>query len=338
MLHFGDTPINFHIQAILYNSFVNKATTQKSEFLIRQQKNCDSLHIDGLISLLSLRICDIILMKGGIIMLDFCCPVCKETLAPDGRTYKCINNHCFDCARQGYVNLLLSNKSKNKRHGDDKLMIEARTQFLNTDAYKPLCDLMCGLLKKHLPQNASVLDAGCGDCYYTEKIAAALAEKNADIIGVDISKSALIAAAKRSKSIRLAVASVFSIPVADNSCDAVLNVFSPFAPEEYRRILKNGGILLRVIPLENHLFSLKKAVYDNPLKNPEENTQTDGFVLAESRELKYSLTLSSNEQIENLFRMTPYYYKTSRSDQQKLENINRLTTEIEFSVLVYKKV
>lgn len=270
-------------------------------------------------------------------MLKFCCPVCKEELNLDGRTYKCINNHCFDCAKQGYVNLLQSNKSKSKRHGDDKLMIEARTRFLNTNFYKPLCDLMCELLKKYVPQNASVLDAGCGDCYYTEKIEKALADRNASVVGVDISKSALIAAAKRSKRINLAVASVFSLPVGDLSCDAVLNVFSPFAPEEYARVLKSGGVLLRVIPLENHLFSLKKAIYDNPLKNPEESTEIDGFTLAESQELKYSIELKSNEQIESLFKMTPYYYKTSRTDQQKVEKLSTLQTEIEFCVLVYKK-
>lgn len=270
-------------------------------------------------------------------MLKFCCPVCKEKLNLDGRTYKCINNHCFDCAKQGYVNLLQSNKSKSKRHGDDKLMIEARTEFLNTDSYKPLCDLMCELLQKYVPQNACVLDAGCGDCYYTEKIEKSLVGKNTSIMGVDISKFALIAAAKRSKNIRLAVASVFALPVADNSCDAVLNVFSPFAPDEYRRVLKNGGVLLRVIPLENHLYSLKKAIYDNPLKNPEENNEIDGFELAESKELKYSITLDDNREIESLFKMTPYYYKTSRTDQQKLEKLNNLRTEIEFCVLVYKK-
>lgn len=148
-------------------------------------------------------------------MLNFCCPVCKEELKLDGRTYRCINNHCFDCAKQGYVNLLQSNKSKSKRHGDDKLMIEARTEFLNTDSYKPLCDLMCELLQKYIPQNACVLDAGCGDCYYTGKIEKALADKNASIAGIDISKFALIAAAKRSKNIRLAVASVFALPTAD---------------------------------------------------------------------------------------------------------------------------
>ena len=277
-------------------------------------------------------------MKGGKNMLKFCCPVCKEELNLDGRTYKCINNHCFDCAKQGYVNLLQSNKSKSKRHGDDKLMIEARTRFLNTNFYKPLCDLMCELLKKYVPQNASVLDAGCGDCYYTEKIEKALADRNASVVGVDISKSALIAAAKRSKRINLAVASVFSLPVGDLSCDAVLNVFSPFAPEEYARVLKSGGVLLRVIPLENHLFSLKKAIYDNPLKNPEESTEIDGFTLAESQELKYSIELKSNEQIESLFKMTPYYYKTSRTDQQKVEKLSTLQTEIEFCVLVYKKL
>ena len=277
-------------------------------------------------------------MKGGNNMLNFCCPVCKEELKLDGRTYRCINNHCFDCAKQGYVNLLQSNKSKSKRHGDDKLMIEARTEFLNTDSYKPLCDLMCELLQKYIPQNACVLDAGCGDCYYTGKIEKALADKNASIAGIDISKFALIAAAKRSKNIRLAVASVFALPTADFSCDAVLNVFSPFAPEEYNRVLKRGGVLLRVIPLENHLFSLKKAVYDNPLKNPKENTDIDGFILAESKELKYSITLDDNREIESLFKMTPYYYKTSRTDQQKLEKLNSLTTESEFCVLVYKKL
>lgn len=270
-------------------------------------------------------------------MLKFCCPVCKEELTLDGRTYKCVNNHCFDCAKQGYVNLLQSNKSKNKRHGDDKLMIEARTRFLNTDLYKPLCDAMCELLNKYVPQNACVLDAGCGDCYYTEKIEKALADKNASIMGVDISKEALIAASKRSKNISLAVASVFSLPAANSSCDAVLNVFSPFAPEEYSRVLKDDGVLLRVIPLENHLFALKKAIYDNPLKNPKESTAIDDFSLCESRELKYKITLENTEQIENLFKMTPYYYKTSRTDQHKAEKLSTLTTEIEFCVLVYKK-
>lgn len=130
-----------------------------------------------------------------------------------------------------------------------------------------------------------MLDAGCGDCYYTGKIEKALADKNASIAGIDISKFALIAAAKRSKNIRLAVASVFALPTADFSCDAVLNVFSPFAPEEYNRVLKRDGVLLRVIPLENHLFSLKKAVYDNPLKIRKKTPILTGLFLPKAKNL-----------------------------------------------------
>lgn len=271
-------------------------------------------------------------------MLSLICPVCREALIKENpRLYRCSKNHCFDIAKQGYVNLFQSYQSKNKRHGDDKLMIKARTDFLDRGYYAPLRELICTLLDKHLVDNASILDAGCGDCYYTSEIFNFLSEKNVNITGVDISKDALIGASKRNKNITLAVSSVFSIPVADNSCNAVLNIFSPLAVDEYRRILKNDGIFLRVIPLENHLFGLKSAVYDTPYKNPEEDINYDGFTLLEKQDLKYCITLKSNEDIINLFKMTPYYYKTSRADQQKLESLSTLETEIEFSVLIYEK-
>ena len=36
------------------------------------------------------------------------CPKCHEPLEIEGKTCKCINNHCYDIARQGYMNLLLN--------------------------------------------------------------------------------------------------------------------------------------------------------------------------------------------------------------------------------------
>jgi 23S rRNA (guanine745-N1)-methyltransferase len=39
----------------------------------------------------------------------------------------------------------------------------------------------------------------------------------------------------------------------------------------------------------------------------------------------------------NLFRMTPYFYKTGRDDQQKIENLDYLETETEFGISVYRK-
>ena len=34
------------------------------------------------------------------------CPVCKNELFFENKTAKCENNHCFDLAKEGYVNLL----------------------------------------------------------------------------------------------------------------------------------------------------------------------------------------------------------------------------------------
>ena len=102
-------------------------------------------------------------------MHSLICPVCKQDLEKENRTYKCSNNHCFDIAKQGYVNLLQSQQSKLKRHGDDKLMINSRTAFLDKGYYKPLQKEICQKLLKHLGENPVVLDAGCGDCYYKEE-------------------------------------------------------------------------------------------------------------------------------------------------------------------------
>ena len=271
-------------------------------------------------------------------MHSLICPVCRQALTKENRTYKCCNNHCFDIAKQGYVNLLQSQQSKLKRHGDDKLMINSRTEFLNKGYYEPLQKELCVLLNKYLQEKPVIVDAGCGDCYYTAEIEKSLSAKQPEIIGIDISKDAVISASKRSKTIDLVVAGVFSMPVGDEVCDAVLNVFSPFAPQEYSRVLKDNGVLVRVIPLENHLYELKASVYDTPYKNPAEDTNIDGFELLENSQLKYTIELDSNKDIESLFKMTPYYYKTSQKDQLKLKELNYLKVGCEFAVLVYKKV
>ncbi|MCQ4022655.1 MULTISPECIES: putative RNA methyltransferase [unclassified Ruminococcus] len=270
-------------------------------------------------------------------MLNFSCPVCGNFLYTDGKTYKCEKGHCFDVAKQGYVNLLQSQQSKLKRHGDDKLMVRARYEFLNDGYYAPLMERLCDAVNRYLPDKASIIDAGCGDCCYSSYIAEKLYSKQLDIAGIDISKDAVIFGAKRKSNLRLAIASVFSMPFADLSTDAILNVFSPFAVDEYARILKCGGYLFRVIPLENHLFGLKEKVYDKPYKNPTEEVNIDGFTLVENIEVKYTLELKSIESIDNLFKMTPYYYKTSKQDQAKLNGIQSLKTPVEFSVLIYKK-
>ena len=115
----------------------------------------------------------------------------------------------------------------------------------------------------------------------------------------------------------------------------IINIFAPSAPGEFARVLKPGGVFLKVIPLEDHLLNLKREVYKTPYRNTVGSLEVPGFSLKERYDIKYDLHLSSSEDIENLFKMTPYYYKTSAEDQKKLTLLSSLTTEIQFGILVY---
>ena len=226
-----------------------------------------------------------------------------------------------------------------KGHGDDKLMVQARQSFLDKGYYKPLLDAICLTVEKYAKNGCLILDSGCGEGWYTDNIRRYLLGKSicADFMAVDISKEALKYAGKRCKDINWAVASAYKLPVADQSCDIITSFFAPFAEQEFQRTIKHKGVLITAIPLEMHLFQLKQAVYDNPYKNVVDNFEMKDWKLLSEVRVDKNITLQSNEDIVNLFTMTPYYYKTSAADQMKLKKYSSLQTQIQFAVLAYEK-
>lgn len=256
----------------------------------------------------------------------FTCPVCKSMLYETENSFVCKSNHNFDKARQGYVNLLIS--SRRGIHGDDKLMVDARQHFLKKGYYSPMRHAVNDILGK----GNTVLDAGCGEGYYTM-----LFSENNEVFGVDISKEAVKKASSRCKNASFAVASVYDLPVLRESVDVVVNIFSPDSQSEFLRILKPNGRLINVTPMQDHLFELKKAVYDNPYRNPFISPERSGFCILSSTEIKYKISLCCKEDILSLFCMTPYYYNTSPNDIKKLEHLQKLDTRVEFLITEYKK-
>ena len=265
----------------------------------------------------------------------FCCPICGQPLWLRQNALVCQSSHSFDLAKRGYVNLLLNSGSADKRHGDDAMMARARTDFLNKGYYNPLADALCERLSALVSAGDRVLDCGCGECFYTQRAINAL--PLCIFGGIDISKAVINEGAKRKGGVQLAVASAFALPVASGSCAAVINLFAPLAEHEFARVLKPGGALLRVVPTEKHLWELKCAIYDQPYENSPLNPAVEGFELIGSQRLEYRVALESQKDIDALFRMTPYYYKTSQNDQQKLAALESLETQLGFELLVYKK-
>ena len=271
------------------------------------------------------------------------CPVCQTPITTTEDGGVCRKGHRFDRARSGYMHLLPANRKHAKNPGDDKLMVDARRKFLDKGYYRPLADTVSRLAGEwlaNLPhQTPCVLDAGCGEGYYTTLLYDALCQRGLepDILGVDISKLALDKAAKRQKAIFYVVASVFHLPVPDACCDLLCSLFSPYCSEEYQRVIRPGGAMLLVIPGENHLWELKQAIYERPYKNQVKPFALEGFTLLDHMQVNDTIYLAEHNDIENLFKMTPYYYKTSEQDQARLLGRGELTTQIEFEVLLYRK-
>lgn len=265
------------------------------------------------------------------------CPVCRNVLKTDNSKFYCINNHTFDISKKGYVNLLMSNASSAKRHGDDKAMVVARTDFLNRGYFKRLSDLISEKSSNCINSSPIILDCGCGECYYINEVNNRLLKENKTpvLYGMDISKEALPYGKKRLKEITLFVASVFKIPVIENSVDIALNVFAPICMDEMARIVKKDGVLIKVFPLENHLIELKRCLYENVYLNRPVVEQNDMFELRSTEKLEYTFELKTKEEIESLFKMTPYYYKTSEYAQKKLSEISELEVTGSFGISKY---
>lgn len=262
----------------------------------------------------------------------FTCPVCKERLFTQCRTYKCENGHSFDMAKEGYVNLLIGSKSSDFS-GDDKQMVSSRTRFLDGGYYSPLREKICNLIKQYGKADSVLVDAGCGEGYYTS----AYSEICSHTAGIDISKAAIRHASKKCKNAEFAVASVYHLPVADSSADIIINCFSPNAPDEFSRVLNKGGYLFYVVPSPRHLWELKSILYDVPYENQEKTEEYDGFSLECVEKISFGFTLENGEDIMALFRMTPYAWNTPESGIQRLERTSTLSVTAEFAIHVYKK-
>ncbi|WP_124098027.1 methyltransferase domain-containing protein [Ruminococcus sp. Marseille-P6503] len=272
----------------------------------------------------------------------YICPVCGKNLKPSKNVCRCRNGHCFDIARNGYINLLTTKGRNPKKAGDNPLMVKARSSFLDKGYYRPLAVKAAEIIKALLngKEQPVIIDSGCGEGYYTSFYACEL--KNAEIYGIDLSKSAVSHCAARSRqnglaNVSFAVASAFELPFRALSTDLIVSAFAPVSNDEYTRVLKKGGFLVIISPAARHLYGLKSVLYDEPYENRPNAYGLRKFAKIQEEEITYSVTLSSNEDIRNLFAMTPYFYKTPEESGSRLEALEALETECSFLIEAYRK-
>lgn len=267
----------------------------------------------------------------------FCCPVCGGALIREAGRYRCPAGHSFDVAREGYVNLLPANQQHSKAPGDDKEMAAARTRFLGGGWYTPLRDTLCGLVSKLAPDAPALLDAGCGEGWYTQAMAEAAAAKGGRTAGIDLSKPAVKKAARRCPSGEFAVGTLYHLPVRDQSIDVLVDCFSPLAASEFARVVRPGGTFLYVVPGPRHLWELKQVVYECPYENEEKREEYPGFRYLDIAPVETRFTLPDTQAVQDLFRMTPYYWKSPKSGVERLAGLDRLTVTGQFRIHVMER-
>ena len=261
----------------------------------------------------------------------FACPICQENLTLVESSLKCNNRHSFDLAKFGYVNLAPQIKQSANY---DKENFQNRQQILEAGFYQAILEGVSDLLEAN-PSAKTVLDIGCGEGFYSRKLQETHSDKT--FYAFDISKDSVQIAAKSEANwaVNWFVGDLARLPLQDASMDILLDIFSPANYGEFRRVLSKDGILIKVIPTENHLKEIRQKVQDQ-LTNKDYSNQDiknhfqEHFTILSSQTASLTKTITA-DQLQALLSMTPLLFHV---DQTKIDwsQLTEITIEAEMLV------
>ena len=263
----------------------------------------------------------------------FACPICQENLTLLESSLKCNNRHSFDLAKFGYVNLAPQIKQSANY---DKENFQNRQQILEAGFYQAILEAVSDLLSNS--KNAkTILDIGCGEGFYSRKLQESHLDKT--FYAFDISKDSVQIAAKSEPNwaVNWFVGDLARLPIKDASMDILLDIFSPANYGEFRRVLSKDGILIKVIPTENHLKEIRQKVQDQLTKKDYSNQDIKEhfqghFTILSNQTASLTKTITA-DQLQSLLSMTPLLFHI---DQTKIDWSDLTEITIEAEILVGK--
>lgn len=263
----------------------------------------------------------------------FACPICQENLNLIETSLKCSNRHSFDLAKFGYVNLAPQIKQSANY---DKENFQNRQQILESGFYQAILKGISDILATK-PSAKTVLDIGCGEGFYSRKLQESHSDKT--FYAFDISKDSVQIAAKSETNwaVNWFVGDLARLPIKNASMDILLDIFSPANYGEFRRVLSKDGILIKVIPTENHLKEIRQMVQEQLTKKDYSNQDIkehfqEHFSIQSSQIASLTKPITA-EQRQALLSMTPLLFHV---DQSKIDWSQLTEITIEAEILVGK--
>lgn len=261
------------------------------------------------------------------------CPICQLALSLNNKTYSCEKKHCYDLAKEGYLNLLPVQHKRSKEPGDNKAMVNARRAFLEKGYYQPLIDRLVALYGQYGNLAGEIFDAGCGEGYYTNQHK----KDNNTVYGIDIAKEAVKKAAKKYPLCHFSVGTLSQLPFDNDRFDWMVSIYAPILETEFTRVLKQGGYLVTVTPAEKHLFELKELVYQQVMEHDAQRNPIEKLKLVAEEKLSYPMTISSGDELLNLLSMTPFAFKASEQTKLQLKEMDDFYCQTDFQIRVFQK-
>ena len=238
----------------------------------------------------------------------FSCPFCQQALFLSENSLKCKNKHSFDLAKFGYVNLAPQVKQSKDY---DKSNFQNRQLILEAGFYQPILKKLLEILSS-LSQHDNLLDIGCGEGYYARNLQAQLPAKH--IYAFDLSKESIQLAAKSDHSLTVSwfVGDLAHIPIQDASMNVILDIFSPANYQEFQRVLRKNGLLIKVIPSSQHLQEIRSIVAEQLTNTNYSNHKIiehfeEAFTITNSYDVAATFNLRENEKAA-LLHMTPLLF------------------------------
>lgn len=269
------------------------------------------------------------------------CPLDGAPLQREAAAWQCATGHNFDVARQGYVHLLPVQKKRSRDPGDSKAMVAARQRFLDAGFYRPIAEAVAQATLAGVSAGdvVSCLDAGCGEGYYLRQLAAAADEsQRLAILGLDISKWAVLAAARQDARPNWVVGSNANLPVLPGSLDRVLCLFGFPVYSEFARVLRPGGKLLQVDTGQDHLRELREIIYPEVRAESKKVTPApEGFRRAGTQDIRFTLHLDSAEPIADLLAMTPHLYRASPEGRARAAALETLSLTVDVCLQTFER-
>ncbi len=243
--------------------------------------------------------------------MDFICPYCKEKMHIEDSSLKCINNHTFDVTKKGTINFIISTKIKESKIYNEELF-SSRRKFIEKEYYKQVYELIASDINKLNLNNIKILDLGCGEGIHSINILKKI-KNNYKYFGFDYSKDAINLASDYNSSNRFYFdGDVNNIPIATNSIDVIIDFLSPYSESEVKRVLKKGGLFIKIAPSSNYLIELRNASGLEKYQKQQEIIEnlSKYFKNIVTENYKETFKIEKND-VENLIGMTPLKLKTT---------------------------